>query len=137
MQLLWGTNREWLVSGTQEVLCLLEILATIREINKLPFSTPLTLPGMTKSVDEHTHPNHYTWHPKVEAYEVAEHLTYNLGTALVYIWRCGRKDDPLKDIAKAIRHLEFERDRLIHSSQASDGTGLVASPEHYDDKYDK
>lgn len=78
---------------------------------------------MTNSVDNIGHPTHYTWHPKVECHEVAEELTYNLGTALAYIWRCGRKCDPLEDIDKAIMHLQFERARLTSSAQPA-----VAAP---------
>lgn len=79
------------------------------------------------------HPVHYTWHPKVEAHEVAEELTYNLGTALAYIWRCGRKGSPLEDIDKAIMHLQFERARLT-STRPAPVAAPVASPEHYDDE---
>jgi hypothetical protein len=89
---------------------------------------------MSKLVAKAGHPIHYTWHPKVEAHEVAEHLTYNLGTALVYIWRCGRKGDPIEDIDKAIRHLEFERDRLTASAQTVSGTAPVPSFEQDDEE---
>lgn len=87
--------------------------------------------------DDVLSPSHYTWHPVCSAQEISGHFPHHLGAAIDYIWRVGRKDDPIQDINKAIRHLEFERGRLIHSSQASNGTEPVASPEHYDDKYDE
>ena len=81
-------------------------------------------------------PDHYTWHPICSCKDVAQEFNYNLGTAIAYIWRVGRKDDPIQDIDKAIRHLEFERDRLMASAQPS-VAAPVASPEHYDDdKYE-
>ena len=40
-------------------------------------------------------------------------LTYNLGNAVCYLLRAGKKtEDPREDIRKAIHHLEFELDRL-------------------------
>lgn len=43
-----------------------------------------------------------------------QHNNYNLGTALTYIIRAGKKpDNPAeKDIQKAIDHLNFELDRI-------------------------
>ena len=64
------------------------------------------------------HPNHYTWHPLVECHEVVEEFPYNVGTAIAYLWRSGRKtSDPIEDIEKAIKHLEFECARLQARTQ--------------------
>jgi hypothetical protein len=43
---------------------------------------------------------------------------YNLGTALTYLMRAGKKpNNPItQDIRKAIAHLEFELERQIHLS---------------------
>ena len=57
-------------------------------------------------------PSHYQWHPVAESREISGHFPHHLGAAIDYIWRVGRNDDPIQDINKAIRHLEFERDRL-------------------------
>lgn len=62
-------------------------------------------------------PEHYQWHPVCEAQQISGEFPYHLGTAISYIWRVGRKDDPIQDINKAIRHLEFERDRLMLRAQ--------------------
>lgn len=59
-------------------------------------------------------PNHYTWHPAgIECKEIAQEFNYNLGTAIAYIWRCGHKHaTPIEDLQKAVKHLEFEIERL-------------------------
>ena len=58
-------------------------------------------------------PNHYTWHPVAECREIVQEFDYNLGVAMAYIWRAGRKDGNsyVQDISKAIEHLSFEIDR--------------------------
>ncbi len=54
--------------------------------------------GMAK-VGEHMHdpvnqPKHYTRHPSgTECIDIAEHMGFNLGNALKYIWRCDLKLD--------------------------------------------
>jgi hypothetical protein len=68
------------------------------------------------------HPPHYTWHPGgIEAIDVCEAFSYNLGNALAYIWRCGgtvTKGDIETDLEKAIwylrRELERRRDGRSH-----------------------
>lgn len=58
-------------------------------------------------------PDYYTWHPVAECYEVVSHFPYNIGVAMAYLWRAGRKTpDPRLDLRKAIRHIEFEIERL-------------------------
>lgn len=64
------------------------------------------------------HPDHYTWHPVCEAKDITQEFNYNLGTAIAYIWRSGCKTvDPLEDLRKAIKHLEFECARLEERTQ--------------------
>jgi|TARA_R110001592_G_scaffold120632_2_gene325243 hypothetical protein len=50
-------------------------------------------------------------------------LTYNLGSAMKYIIRCGKKEGnpPEQDIRKAINHLHFELDRLYKASDVKTG----------------
>ena len=48
------------------------------------------------------HPPHYTAHPSgIEAVEVCEHLSFNMGNALKYLWRAGKKGDAVEDLQKA------------------------------------
>ena len=55
----------------------------------------------------------------VEDYE----LTYNVGTAVSYLLRAGKKDgNPIEqDISKAIHHLQFELDRIYDDSSIKTG----------------
>jgi hypothetical protein len=63
--------------------------------------------------DTVSHPSHYTAHPSgVEAIEVCEHLSFNLGCALKYVWRAGLKGDALEDLRKAEWYLRRELQRL-------------------------
>ncbi len=50
-------------------------------------------------------------------------LSYNLGTAVSYILRSGKKDgNPAEqDIQKAINHLHFEQDKLFENSKIKTG----------------
>lgn len=47
--------------------------------------------------DAVNHPRHYTTHPSgVECIQVTEHMAFNLGNAVKYIWRAGLKSaDPI------------------------------------------
>ena len=59
------------------------------------------------------HPPHYTAHPSgIEAVEVCEHLSFNMGNALKYLWRAGKKGDAVEDLQKAEWYLEREAGRL-------------------------
>lgn len=60
------------------------------------------------------HPPHYTSHPSgVECIQITEHMNFNLGNAVKYIWRAGLKtDDPIRDLEKAEFYVRREIDRL-------------------------
>lgn len=64
--------------------------------------------------DEVNHPPHYTQHPSgVECIQVTEHMGFNLGNAVKYIWRADLKhDDPTKDLEKAEWYIKRELLRL-------------------------
>jgi hypothetical protein len=66
--------------------------------------------------DHVDHPPYYRWHPAgIEAVDVCEAFSYNLGSALAYIWRCGgtvTKGDVETDLKKAIWYLRRELERL-------------------------
>ena len=56
--------------------------------------------------DSVNNPKHYTSHPSgVECIEIAEMLPFNLGNALKYLWRAGKKLDEVEDIKKAVFYL--------------------------------
>lgn len=69
--------------------------------------------------DPINHPSHYTSHPSgIECIQVTEHMNFNLGNALKYIWRAGLKtDDPIGDLAKASWYIEREMKRIKAGGQ--------------------
>lgn len=55
------------------------------------------------------HPKHYNAHPSgVEAITVCEHMGFNLGNAMKYIWRADEKGKPVEDLEKARWYLDRE-----------------------------
>lgn len=62
------------------------------------------------------HPPHYTSHPAgVECIDVVEHMPYNVGAAMKYLWREGLKGDgaaQVEDLRKAAWYATREADRL-------------------------
>jgi hypothetical protein len=73
-------------------------------------------------------PNYYIGRTHgIEARKVVEDFqsdNYNLGTALTYLMRAGKKpDNPItQDIRKAIAHLEFELERQNSIQQQNERT---------------
>lgn len=54
-------------------------------------------------------PNHYTSHSSgVDCIQITEHMGFNLGNALKYIWRCDLKKDAVEDLKKAKWYIERE-----------------------------
>jgi hypothetical protein len=63
-----------------------------------------------ESVD---HPKHYNDHPSgIECITIVEHMTFNVGNAIKYLWRAGLKGDRLEDLQKASWYVQREIDRL-------------------------
>jgi len=63
---------------------------------------------------------------KIEARKVVEDFqpdSYNLGTAITYLLRAGKKEgNPVEqDIRKAIAHLHFELDRVYTENKTTTG----------------
>lgn len=57
-------------------------------------------------------PKHYTSHPSgIECIQITEHMGFNLGNAVKYIWRCDLKKDDIEDLKKAIWYIEREIQR--------------------------
>ena len=54
-------------------------------------------------------PPHYTEHPSgIECIQVTEHMGFNLGNAIKYIWRCDLKKDAIEDLKKAKWYIDRE-----------------------------
>jgi len=61
------------------------------------------------------HPPHYNKHPSgVECIDIIEHMPYNIGAAMKYLWRVGLKPgvSSEEDLRKAIWYIEREIQRL-------------------------
>jgi hypothetical protein len=57
-------------------------------------------------------PKHYTEHPSgIECIQVTEHMGFNLGNAIKYIWRCDLKKDAIEDLKKAKWYIDREIDK--------------------------
>jgi len=54
------------------------------------------------------HPRHYNQHPSgIECIDVVEHMSFNIGNAIKYLWRAGLKDNALNS-SKAAFEKEIE-----------------------------
>jgi hypothetical protein len=59
--------------------------------------------------DQINRPKHYTEHPSgIECIQVTEHMGFNLGNAIKYIWRCDLKKDAVEDLKKAAWYINRE-----------------------------
>lgn len=59
--------------------------------------------------DPVNHPKHYTDHPSgIECIQITEHMGFNLGNAVKYIWRCDLKKDAIEDLKKAVWYVQRE-----------------------------
>lgn len=57
-------------------------------------------------------PRHYNQHEAgIECIDVTEWMSFNLGTAVAYIWRVDQKDSGDEDLRKAIWFLQREQER--------------------------
>ena len=70
-------------------------------------------PPFRPPLDSVNHPSHYTAHPSgVECVDVVEHMPFNLGSAVKYLWRAGLKnEDPTEDLEKAVWYVRREIER--------------------------
>jgi len=66
---------------------------------------------------EVNHPKHYTSHPAgIECIDVVEHLPFNVGNAVKYLWRAGLKTPDFEtDLDKAAWYIQREKARLLRS----------------------
>lgn len=72
--------------------------------------------------DPVNHPSHYTSHPSgVECIQVTEHMSFNVGNAIKYLWRAGMKGAQLQDLEKARWYIDRELLRLTPKEEKSVG----------------
>jgi hypothetical protein len=62
--------------------------------------------------DQVNNPKHYTSHPSgIDCIQITEHMGFNLGNAIKYVWRSDLKNDAIEDLNKAIWYIQREIDR--------------------------
>jgi len=73
-------------------------------------------------MDSVNHPKHYTSHPSgVECIEITEHMTFNLGNAVKYIWRADLKGKQIEDLEKAVWYINREIQRIRNEAERIGG----------------
>lgn len=62
-------------------------------------------------------PPHYRAHPSgVECIQITEHMSFNLGNAVKYIWRADLKGKQVEDLKKAVWYINREIERINNGS---------------------
>ena len=70
--------------------------------------------------DPVNHPKHYTAHPSgFECITITEHMGFNLGNAMKYIWRADLKNNAIEDLEKAKWYLTREIEKRKSSTTAT------------------
>ncbi|MEO8297094.1 MAG: DUF3310 domain-containing protein [Burkholderiales bacterium] len=55
------------------------------------------------------HPRHYNSHPSgIECIDVVEHMSFNIGNAMKYLWRADEKGAAVQDLHKAVWYIQQE-----------------------------
>ena len=82
------------------------------ELNQEELKALLT-PLSESGTDMVNHPPHYKTHPSgVECIQITEHMNFNLGNAVKYIWRAAEKGKQIEDLKKAAWYINREIERL-------------------------
>ena len=85
-------------------------------------------------MDNVNKPKHYRAHPSgIECIQITEHMGFNLGNAMKYIWRCDEKWDALEDLKKAVWYInrEIERRENMNGKTKCESEGL-REPERFE-----
>lgn len=64
--------------------------------------------------DKVNHPSHYNAHASgIECITITEHMNFNLGNAMKYVWRAGLKSaEDITDLEKSVWYIQREIARL-------------------------
>lgn len=72
--------------------------------------------------DAVNHPSHYNLHPSgIECIDVVEHMGFNVGNAVKYLWRADLKGNALEDLKKAGWYVQREIEK--RSGKPGDANG--------------
>ena len=64
-------------------------------------------------------PSHYTSHPSgIDCIQITEHMGFNLGNAIKYIWRADLKNDSMEDLRKAEWYIRREIEKRTPSMKS-------------------
>ena len=64
--------------------------------------------------DNVNHPTHYNSHPSgIECIQVTEHMGFNIGNAIKYLWRADLKGNALQDLDKAKWYINREIEKRL------------------------
>lgn len=64
--------------------------------------------------DPVNHPQHYASHPSgIECITIAEHMGFNVGNAVKYLWRADEKGSALEDLRKAAWYVQREIEKRL------------------------
>jgi hypothetical protein len=87
------------------------MLTTLKDYidERTPIMPSYVLSNNSSNNDPVNHPKHYTAHPSgIECIQITEHMGFNLGNAVKYIWRADLKNDALEDLKKARWYIDRE-----------------------------
>lgn len=69
----------------------------------------------THDAPDNINPKHYKTHPSgIECIQITEHMNFNLGNAMKYIWRAEDKGSKVEDLKKAAWYIDREIKRLTN-----------------------
>lgn len=92
-----------------------DTLSASRSMNKPGYSDCIThaiLFEKDEKADNINRPSHYISHPSgVECIQITEHMSFNLGNVIKYLWRADEKGAPIDDLRKARWYLDREIDK--------------------------
>lgn len=110
-------NEEWMkkvkdLMDYEEMEKMKEKVETVKERSET--KRCLSIEDLELPYDTILNPAHYTKGRKYEPRKVIEDwdLGFNLGNAIKYISRAGRKGNAIEDLNKAIQYIRFEIERL-------------------------
>ncbi len=91
-------------------------LKTSTEVDEVIYDSQVSCTQGKIENDPVSNPKHYTNHPSgIECIQVTEHMGFNLGNAMKYIWRCDLKKDAIEDLKKARWYLDREINKRENS----------------------
>lgn len=107
------TELGWQFRGSQIVY----LVDSDRRISRDSIAKLVITEEQERAIDNVNHPKHYTKHPSgIECIQVTEHMGFNLGNAMKYIWRCDLKLDAIEDLKKAEFYIKREIDKREKAS---------------------